>query len=181
MTVKSITVFMGAQCGNNVKYGDIAEEVGQMIAEKHLRLVYGGGRAGLMGLTARSAMTYDGEVLGISPRNLAEDSIEADEITTLIKVDTMSERKQLLMDNADAFIVLPGGFGTLEELAQVISWNRIGLHAKPLILLNIDGFYDGLWQWIIDSVHHGFVDDHDLEYIQIFTTTKAALDYIDQF
>ncbi|CUW12453.1 TIGR00730 family Rossman fold protein [Leuconostoc inhae] len=181
MTVQSIAVFMGAQFGNDPEYTIIAEKLGQLIAEKKLKLVYGGGRDGLMGATALSTMAHGGEVIGITPNNLAEDAISPEQVTRLIEVDSMSERKDLMMRYADAFVVLPGGFGTLEELAQVLSWAKIGLHDKPLVLLNINGFYDSLWAWLKETVTNGFVAEHELQHVQLFDNIDDTLIYINQF
>ncbi|ADG41078.1 MULTISPECIES: TIGR00730 family Rossman fold protein [Leuconostoc] len=181
MTVQSIAVFMGAQFGNDPKYTEIAKQLGQTIAQRKLTLVYGGGRDGLMGATALSVMANGGEVLGITPDNLAEDAISPDQVTKLIEVENMSERKDLMMFYADAFIVLPGGFGTLEELAQVLSWAKIGLHDKPLTLLNVNGFYDNLWVWLKEMETSGFVGSHDLEHVQLFNDITDTLDYLDNF
>lgn len=181
MTVQSIAVFMGAQFGNDPKYTETAEKLGQVIAQKNIKLVYGGGRDGLMGATALSTMANGGEVVGITPDNLAEDAISPDQVTRLIEVSNMSERKDLMMRYADAFIVLPGGFGTLEELAQVLSWAKIGLHDKPLILLNINGFYDHLWAWLKETVTSGFVAEHELRHVQIVNNIDEMVNYIAQF
>lgn len=181
MTVQSIAVFMGAQFGNNRTYTETAKKLGQKIAQRQLMLVYGGGRDGLMGATALSVMAHGGEVLGITPDNLAEDAITPEQVTKLIEVDNMSERKDLMMLYADAFIVLPGGFGTLEELAQVLSWAKIGLHDKPLILLNVNGFYDYLWTWLQEMKTTGFIGPDDLQYVQMFNNITDTFDYLDHF
>lgn len=179
MSVKSITVFMGSQLGTNPEFTTMAADLGQAIAQRQMTLVYGGGRDGLMGVTARAAMAHDGRVIGISPRNLAEETMPATDITQLITVETMSERKELLMSLADAFIVLPGGFGTLEELAQVLSWATIGLHHKPLVLLDVNGYYDHLWDWLADSVTAGFAVPADLATVRLCHSVDDALRYLD--
>ena len=178
MTVQAITVFMGSQLGNQSSYITMAKQLGQTIAQRRLKMIYGGGRDGLMGIAARSAMAEGGEVVGISPNNLAEEAIAIDSVTKLIEVADMDERKRLLMAYADAFIALPGGFGTLEEIAQVISWEKIGLHHKPLVLLNTNGFYDSLWHWLMTSVSSGFVAQNDLAKIYLADTVESALTYL---
>ncbi|GMA70274.1 cytokinin riboside 5'-monophosphate phosphoribohydrolase [Leuconostoc litchii] len=181
MKISSVGVFMGSQSGDNPRYVEAAEALGKRIAQNELRLVYGAGKDGLMGATAYSAMAAGGKVLGISPRNLAEEAVHSSEITQLIEVDTMTERKQLLMDNSDVFIVLPGGFGTLEEIAQVISWSKIHIHNKPLALFNINGFYDKLWSWIHEVYKSNFVSEHDMKYIQMFNNMDDMFDYLENF
>jgi len=181
MKISSIGVFMGSQAGNDPHYVDAAKALGQRIAQNQSKLVFGAGNDGLMGVTARSAINAGGQVLGISPRNLAEEAVEPDEITQLIEVDTMTERKQLLMDYSDAFIVLPGGFGTLEEIAQVISWSKINLHDKPLALFNVNGFYDTFWVWLNEIYKDGFVSEHDMKCIQIFDEIDDIFDYLENF
>ncbi|MDC2806684.1 TIGR00730 family Rossman fold protein [Leuconostoc suionicum] len=181
MKISSIGVFMGSQSGNDPQYIEAAEELGKRIALKKIKLVFGAGKDGLMGATARSAMEAGGSVLGISPRNLAEEAVESSEITQLIEVNTMTDRKQLLMDNSDVFIVLPGGFGTLEEIAQVISWSKIHLHDKPLALFNVNGFYDKFWAWLNEVYEDGFVSEHDMRCIQMFDSIDAMFEYLENF
>lgn len=178
MSVKSITVFMGSQLGADPEFTTVASALGQALAQQQITLVYGGGRDGLMGVTARAAMAHGGQVIGVSPKNLAEETMPAADITQLMTVETMSERKELLMSLADAFIVLPGGFGTLEELAQVLSWARIGLHHKPLVLLNVNGYYDHLWDWLADSVTADFAVPTDLAAVRLYQSVDDALRYL---
>lgn len=163
--IRSVSVFMGAEFGNEAIFSKKAAELGQYLAAHHYRLVYGGGKDGLMGIVASTVMTNGGEVLGITPTNLAEASIKANQVTELVQVPDMNTRKQLLIDESDAFIALPGGFGTLEEISQTISWAKIDLHEKPLALFDIDGFYDTLWDWLEEAVEKAFVPATDMKYV----------------
>ncbi|MGX7051175.1 LOG family protein [Leuconostoc palmae] len=178
MVLKKITVFMGSQSGDKEIYTKTAESLGQLIAKNNITMVYGGSHDGLMGITARHAMASGGKVIGITPHNLAEEAIDASEINELIEVDGMDSRKELLMAYGEAFIALPGGFGTLEEIAQVISWSKIGLHHKPMLLLNIDGFYDDLWRWLVSCVKTGFVTYNDIKNIIMVDTPEDAMAYL---
>ena len=179
MTIKTIGVFLGSQFGSNPKFKMETQALGKQIADRGLHLVYGGGKDGLMGTLATSVMANHGEVLGISPRNLAEDAIDADKITQLIEVESMTERKQLLIDYSDVFVVLPGGLGTLEELAQVISWGKLGLHHKPLILYSINGFYDYFEKWLNQMVDDHFVNTSDMKWVHVYDNLEEVMAMID--
>ncbi|MCO6183481.1 TIGR00730 family Rossman fold protein [Leuconostoc fallax] len=179
--IKSVAVFMGSSFGDDTIYEQQTIEMSRLVAQHQLRMVYGGGKEGLMGVAAHSVMAAGGEVIGISPITLSAEAIDPAEITQFIEVDSIDERKQMMIAAADAFIVLPGGFGTLEELAQVISWAKIDLHSKPLALLNTKGFYDSLWRWLIDCVNCGFVQQSELEYLHIFDHPLDIFTYFKSF
>ncbi len=179
--IKSVGVFMGAEFGNEKMFSNKATELGKYLAGNNYRLVYGGGKDGLMGIVAMSVMENGGRVLGITPSNLAETSIDADQITELVQTPDMNTRKQLMIDQSDAFIALPGGFGTLEEIAQTISWAKIDLHERPLALFNINGFYDTLWQWIEEAVSKDFVPPFDMKYVYRGRSIDDIFEYFDNF
>lgn len=143
--LRSVCVYCGSSETTRPAYLDLASRLGTALAQRGLRLVYGGGGVGLMGRAARAAKAAGGDVLGVMPRFLARREIVLDEIPTLM-VDTMHERKRILFDESDAFIVLPGGVGTLEEVVETLSWRRLGLHAKPVVFLSEDDFWAPLFE-----------------------------------
>ncbi|EGF90343.1 putative lysine decarboxylase family protein [Asticcacaulis biprosthecium C19] len=139
--IKSVCVFCGSSFGNDPSYRQAALDLGQVLAGAGLRLVYGGGGVGLMGETARAVHDAGGKVLGIMPQFLRSREIVYDDVETRM-VTNMHERKMMMFEESDAFIVLPGGVGTLEEVIELMSWRRLDLHKKPVIFLNVNGFWD---------------------------------------
>ena len=156
-----ITVFCGANNGKSELYKENAIELGKWIANKNHTLVYGGGKIGLMGVIADTVLENSGEVIGIMPQFLVDREISHTGITEFVIVDDMSERKTQLVDLGDAFIALPGGPGTLEEISQVISWVRVGKKDVPCILMNVNGYYDFLEQYFDKMVEDGFLTKED--------------------
>ena len=156
-----ITVFCGANNGKSELYKGNAIELGKWIANKNHTLVYGGGKIGLMGVIADTVLENSGEVIGIMPQFLVDREISHTGITEFVIVDDMSERKTQLVDLGDAFIALPGGPGTLEEISQVISWVRVGKKDAPCILMNVNGYYDFLEQYFDKMVEDGFLTKED--------------------
>lgn len=142
--MKSITVFCASSPGNNPVYMEQAYGVGKTLAQKGIRLVYGGARVGLMGAVADGALEAGGEVIGVLPGFLRSKEIAHTGLSKLILVETMHERKTKMNDLCDGVIALPGGYGTLEELFEMITWAQLGLHRKPIALLNVNGYYDQL-------------------------------------
>jgi len=170
--VRRICVFCGASPGRRPAYLELAASVGSGLAANGIGVVYGGGRVGMMGAVADAAMAAGGEVIGVIPRGLVDRELADRGISELRVVESLHERKALMSDLADGFIALPGGLGTLEELAEVASWAQLGLHAKPIGLLGPDGYWDLLVGWLDHAVDEGFVAsahralivvDHDLE------------------
>lgn len=157
MGLNSICVYCGSSAGARPIYAEAAQAVGRILAEQELRLVYGGGRVGLMGILADAALAAGGTVVGVIPRSLADKEIAHAGLTELHVVGSMHERKMLMADLADGFIALPGGFGTLEEFCEVLTWAQLGLHRKPCGLLNVAGFYDPLLALLDHAAAEGFV------------------------
>ncbi len=137
-----ICVFCGASGGANPQYAAAARELGTLLAEKRITLIYGGGRAGLMGTVADAALEQGGQVIGVITRLLQNRELQHTGVTSLHVVETMHERKMMMANLADAFIALPGGLGTLDELFEILAWAQLGIHHKPVGLLNTLGFYD---------------------------------------
>lgn len=151
-------VFCGSGCGRNPAYAASAAKLGGLLAEQEITLVYGGGSVGLMGTLADAALAAGGRVVGIFPRPLENVEVPHEGLTELYLVDSMHERKALMADFAEAFIALPGGFGTLDEICEILTWAQLGMHQKPIGLLNIDRYFDPLLALVERSIADGFAD-----------------------
>lgn len=143
-------------------------------------LVYGGASRGIMGTLADSVMQNGGEVVGVIPKNLFKREIAHPGITKLITVDGMHQRKSIMADRADAFLALPGGFGTLEELFEIITWNQIGLINKPVVVYNFDGYFDSLIKMIDHAVDSGFIKPKNREILQVAEKLEECLKFCEQ-
>jgi len=157
--MKRITVFCGASSGSDPIYHDQATHVGQVLAKHHIELVYGAGRIGIMGAVAEGVLGAGGRATGVIPRFLCSKEIAHDALTELILVDTMHERKAKMHELCDGIIALPGGYGTLEELFEMLTWAQLGLHKKPIGILNTAGYYDALITLIQTMVDRGFLKE----------------------
>jgi uncharacterized protein (TIGR00730 family) len=155
--MRRVCVFCGSSIGNQRAYGEAAEALGAVLAERGIGLVYGGGNVGLMGVIADAVMANGGQVIGVIPQSLADREIAHSGITELRVVDSMHTRKAMLAELADAFIAMPGGVGTFEEFFEVVTWTQLGLHRKPCGLLNVNGFYAPLVVFIDQAVTEGFI------------------------
>lgn len=155
--MKSVTVFCGSSFGSDDIYQTQAMLVGQTLAQSKIKIIYGGAKVGLMGAVADAALTAGGVVIGVLPRFLSSKEIAHEGLTELVMVESMHERKTKMHDLSDGIIALPGGFGTMEELFEVLTWAQLGLHSKPIGLLNIDGYYDHLTMLIQTMVQKQFL------------------------
>jgi uncharacterized protein (TIGR00730 family) len=160
----TLCVYCGSRPGDQPAYAEAAVALGQAIGRRGWGMVYGGGKVGLMGATADAALARGAAVTGIIPDSLVRREVGHAGLTTLEVVDSMHTRKQRMAELADAFVALPGGIGTLEELFEVWTWQHLGYHAKPVALLNVGGFYDGLLAFMRQVLGSGFIDQgqHDL-------------------
>ncbi|KAK6148477.1 hypothetical protein DH2020_019389 [Rehmannia glutinosa] len=174
--INCVAVFCGANPGKDGCFLEAADNLGKFLAEKHVNLVYGGGSFGLMGRVAGSAYLGGVRVLGVIPKPLFVRQITGQTIGDELRVSNMQDRMVNMMHNADAFITLPGGFGTLEELFQVISWAQLNIHQKPIGILNVNGFFDGLLSFIDYAVEKGFISPSARRII-ICATTPSELIY----
>jgi len=174
----SLCVYCGSRAGDNAAYEAAARAVGTAIGRRGWRLVYGGGRAGLMGRVADAALSAGAPVLGVIPRSLMEREVGHRGLTELHVVETMHERKLMMAQHSDAFIALPGGIGTFEELFEVWTWRQLGYHDKPVGLLNVDGYYDALLDFMRQTVARGFVSDAQNALLQVHTQADDLLDSI---
>jgi uncharacterized protein (TIGR00730 family) len=161
----SLCVYCGSRTGASPLFAQAATAVGQWIGAHQGQLVYGGGGNGLMGTVARATKSAGGKVIGVIPHALAEKESANDDCDELHLVDNMHQRKFMMAEHADAFLALPGGIGTFEELFEVWTWRQLGFHNKPIGLLNVDGYYDGLLEFMQNTVAKGFVSDWQMDFV----------------
>jgi uncharacterized protein (TIGR00730 family) len=174
----SVAVYCGSRFGDSPAFAEAARALGSLIGQGGATLVYGGGRVGLMGTVADAVMTAGGQVVGVIPQALMDREVGHAGLTELHVVQTMHERKQLMAERADAFISLPGGIGTLEELYEVWSWQQLGYHDKPVALLNVDGYYDSLLEFHRVMHQRGFVSDAQFTALLVETDPALLLDRV---
>ncbi len=168
-------MYCGSRPGNRPEFAEVAAQAGRWIGEHGGQLVYGGGRNGLMGIVADATLAAGGRVIGVIPKALVEKEWAHTGCTELHVVDTMHERKRIMAEHADAFLSLPGGIGTLEEFFEVWTWRQLGYHAKPVGLLNLNGYYDDLLAFLASSVKSGFMSDWQMELIAVGSEPEALL------
>ncbi len=173
----NITVYCGANYGSKDIYKKVSIKLGRWIANNNYSLVYGGGNVGLMGSIADTVLQGNGKVIGVIPKFMQQIELAHDKISELIVVETMTQRKNKMIELGDCFIALPGGTGTLEEISEVISWSKLGKNDKPCIFLNVDGYYNNLKKFFDDMVREKFLS---FEYRQKILFTDS-LDEIDEF
>jgi uncharacterized protein (TIGR00730 family) len=172
----SICVYCGSRPGTSPSYAQVARRTGELIAERGWQLVYGGGHCGLMGEVADGALSRGGRVVGVIPQSLMVHEVGHLGLTELHVVDNMHDRKRLMAERADAFLALPGGIGTFEELFEVWTWRHLGYHRKPLGLLNSAGYYDALLEFMRHTVEQGFLSTHQLDQLHVETAPEFMLD-----
>ena len=172
----SLCVYCGSRTGTESAYTQAAQEVGTLIGRFGWQLVYGGGRAGLMGVVADAALAAGAGVVGVIPATLMARELGHPGLNELHVVETMHQRKQMMAERADAFLALPGGIGTFEELFEVWTWRQLGYHDKPLGLLNVAGYYDGLVHFLEQTERHGFVASAQRELLQVDSNAEVLMD-----
>jgi uncharacterized protein (TIGR00730 family) len=170
-----VAVFCGSSTGTNVEHEAATRALARDLVSAAVGLVYGGGAVGLMGVLADEVMSGGGEVIGVIPRGLFAREVAHAGISELIEVGSMHERKVRMYDMADGFVALPGGLGTIEELAEVTTWAQLGLHAKPVAVLDVDGFYGGLFALLDRAVADGFVLPQNRELVSRCTSAADVL------
>lgn len=175
--MKSICIFAGSNLGERPDYQIKATELGHYMAQEQYRLVYGGSNMGLMGVIANTVMEQGGEAIGVMPKGLFKGEIVHQQLTEFIQVEGMHERKAMMGKLSDGFIALPGGFGTYEELFEVLCWSQIGIHHKPIGILNICGYFDPLLNMINYGVQEGFANESNLSLI---TVSSDPIDLIER-
>ncbi|MDB3915272.1 TIGR00730 family Rossman fold protein [Gammaproteobacteria bacterium] len=178
MSIKNISVFCGAHLGNNPIYSSEAKKVAEVIVKKGMNVVFGGGDVGLMGVVSHTAIDNGGEVLGISLQSLYELELTNPRIQEVVVAKTLLERKDIFMQRSDAFIVLPGGVGSLDELAEVMCSNQLGIINKPIGILNTNGYYDHLLAWMKKAVEEGFVSDANFNELIVSNSCEDLIERV---
>jgi hypothetical protein len=178
VALRAVCVFCGSSTPPTGGYRDAARELGGLVADRDIEMVYGGGRVGLMGELADAALAVGGNVTGVIPVGLFDREVEHRGLTRLHEVGSMHERKQHMYDLSDGFVALPGGLGTLEELAEVATWSQIGLHRKPVVLLDVDDFWAPLVAQLDRMVDVGLLRPRNRSILQVAATPEAALDLL---
>jgi uncharacterized protein (TIGR00730 family) len=179
--MKRITVFCGSSSGTEEIYTSQAILLGQTLAKRNIELVYGGAKVGLMGAVADGVLNAGGKAIGVLPNFLGSKEIAHPKLTELILVDTMHERKTEMNDLTDGVIALPGGFGTLDELFEMLTWGQLGLHKKPIGILNVDGFYDALIVFIQTAVDKGFLKPANQQMLLVSDNIDDLLDKMESY
>jgi len=179
--MQRICVFCGSSTGIKQDYAVGARELGLVLAKQNIDLVYGGGHVGLMGIVADAAMSAGAKAIGVIPRCLADKEVAHQGLTELRVVQTMHERKAQMAELSDGFIAMPGGFGTLEELFEVITWAQLGIHKKPFGLFNIAGYFDKLIEFLDFQVEQGFVPLRHREMIIVSDEAEQLVELLSNF
>ena len=174
-----VCVYAGSNPGRDPAYAEAAADLARRLAGRGIGVVYGGGRVGLMGVLADTALEAGGEVIGVIPQDLVDREIGHQGLTELRVVGSMHERKALMADLSDAFVALPGGAGTLEELIEVYTWSQLGLHAKPMGVLDVGGYYSRLADLLDHAVHEGFLRPEHRQALQFAGDAGALLERFD--
>jgi len=174
--MQSLCVFCGSGSGKNPVFAAEARHLGQVMARQGLTLVFGGGHIGLMGAIADAVLEAGGRAIGVIPRVLVEKELAHTRLTELHVVDSMHQRKALMADLADAFVALPGGYGTVDELFEILTWAQLGIHAKPIGLLNVAGFFDPLLAWLDSCVRESFIRQKHRELLIVSANSAELLD-----
>ena len=178
LTMPLVAVYCGSRLGNDVIYEQAARELGQALADNGMGLVYGGASIGLMGAVADEVIQGGAEAVGVIPTFMLKHEIAHEGLTRLHLTDTMHTRKTVMAEYADSFITLPGGLGTLEEIMEIATWRQLYQHEKPMIILNINGFYDRMIEHLKYTTEQGFMKQQDLERLVVCNTINEAIDLL---
>ena len=178
MTINKISVFCGSRSGINPQFKNAAIELGKTLVKNNIGLVYGGGKIGMMGILADAVLQEGGEVIGVIPEFLEKKELAHPGINTLHVVKSMHARKELISNISDGFIALPGGFGTLDELFEIVTWAQLGLHSKPCGVLNVNGYFDYILKFLNHSVENRFVQQ---EFVDMIMFEEKPQTLLEQF
>lgn len=181
MKLNSICVYCGSSTGIDPEIVDQARQLGETLAQKEITLVYGAAKIGIMGAVAQGALDQNGKVIGVIPEFLQIKEVVHTGLTELIVNKTMHERKMQLQELSDGFVTLPGGFGTMEELFEVLTWSQLALHQKPIGMLNINGFYDDLLAALKNMVDKGFLKQENFDILLVDTSVDGLLEKMNNF
>ncbi|ACQ52522.1 TIGR00730 family Rossman fold protein [Clostridium botulinum] len=173
--MKRICVYSGSNLGLRSEYKESAKLLGKILAENKIELIYGGSRIGLMGEISNEVLRNNGKVIGVMPKGLFSGEMVHENLTKLIEVENMHERKQTMAELSDGFIALPGGLGTFEELFEVLSWAQLGIHKKPIGILNISNFFDPLLHMIKNTCTEGFMNESNIKLISVSDTPSELI------
>lgn len=176
--IRSLCVFCGSQTGTSPVYADAARQLGRALARRDVRLVFGAGHIGLMGVVADAVLEGNGTAIGVIPQALVDRELAHRGLTELHIVAGMHERKALMAGLSDAFLALPGGYGTADELFEILTWAQLKLHAKPVAILNTGGFFDPLLAWIDRAMAEGFLKPKHRDFLQVGDDVETLLDHI---
>lgn len=178
LTMPLVAVYCGSRSGNDEIYDKAARDLGRALAENGLGLVYGGASIGLMGAVADEVINAGAQAVGVIPTFMLKHEIAHEQLTRLHLTDTMHTRKTVMAEYADAFVTLPGGLGTLEEIMEIATWRQLYQHEKPMIILNINGFYDKLIEHLKYTTEQGFMKQQDLDRLVVCNTIDEAIDLL---
>ena len=178
--IKSVSVFCGSRSGHNPIFASAASHLGTLLAREKIKLIYGAGNIGLMGVIADACLAANGHVIGVIPTKLVEKEVAHKGLSELFVVDSMHERKALMASKSEAFIALPGGFGTCDELFEILTWAQLGIHHNPIGILNTAGFFDPLLAWIDQMIEQGFVKPKFRQLLLVATKPDELLELILQ-
>ncbi len=178
--LSSLCVFCGAHSGNDPVYSAAARELGAEMAQRSIRLVYGGGSIGIMDLVASSVLAGGGYVTGVIPEFLDEREVGKRDIQDFVVTSSMHTRKAHIVNNSDAFAIMPGGLGTLEEAFEIITWRQLGLHNKPIIIVNVAGYWDPLLKLIDQTVEHGFLGEETSQLFAVANDVSGVFRRLEQ-
>lgn len=175
-SIESVCVFCGSASGNRPAYTAVARELGALLAFRGIRLVYGGGHVGMMGQVADAALAAGGEVIGVIPEHLMRPEVAHQRLTDLLVVESMHVRKRTMAERADAFVVLPGGYGTFEEMFEMVTWLQLELQTKPVGVINCLGYFDALMTFLRHAADEGFIRPQYRGLLSVASTPAGVLD-----
>lgn len=178
--MRAVCVFCGSQPGEDPLYEAAARELGASLAVRQLTVIYGGGHVGMMGALADSALAASGKVIGVIPEHLMRPEVAHQGLTELRIVDSMHTRKRVMAEHADAFIVLPGGYGTFEEMFEMVTWLQLKLHAKPVGLINVAAYFDHLLAFLRHAAEQGFIRPQHRDLLSVDSSAAALLERLEQ-
>src|SRR5262245_35392881 len=174
--MKRLCVFCGSKVGQQQVYADAARRLGEWLVQRGLGLVVGGGQSGMMGVLADAMLQRGGEVVGVIPKALVDKELAHPSVSAMHIVDSMHERKARMADLSDAFAALPGGYGTADEFFEILTWAQLGLHSKPIGLLNTDRFFDPLLAWIDHTIREGFLKPRHRDLLKVMNTPEELIE-----
>lgn len=179
MSPRSVCVFCGSQGGSRASYAEAAREFAQVAAKRGITLIFGGGHVGLMGALADAALEQGGRIVGVIPRHLMRPEVAHRGLTELLVVGSMHERKRTMAERSDAFVVLPGGYGTLEEMFEMVTWLQLQLQSKPVGILNVERFYDPLLDFLRHAANEGFIRPEHWDLLIVEHSPELLLERLD--